>query len=155
LDESGIPAALRVYVVDGLIQRAPLKVRLSISDNFGRLPKEIELAMFRMVQEGLTNVLRHSGSDSAEIKITRNPRRVTLEIQDRGRGIPDEKLVAINEGASGVGIRGMRDRVRHLNGEANVYSNQSGTTVSITLPTYGINASSEDADDFSAVVQAS
>ncbi len=156
LDESGIPAALRMYV-DGLIQRTPLKVTLSISDNFGRLPKEVELAMFRMVQESLTNVLRHSGSESAEIRITRSPSRVTLEILDHGKGIPHEKLIAINEGASGVGIRGMRDRVRHLSGEMKVYSNESGTTVSITFPAYGINSSPlpGDANDFSAMVQAS
>jgi signal transduction histidine kinase len=82
---------------------------------------------------------------------------VTLEIRDRGRGIPDEKLMAINEGASGVGIRGMRDRVRHFSGEMKVQSNELGTTVSITLPTNDINSSCpvEVADDLSTMVQAS
>jgi len=61
LDETGLPAALRVYI-DGLTQRTGLKIGLTVSEDFGRLPKEIELAMFRMLQEGLTNVLRHSGT---------------------------------------------------------------------------------------------
>jgi signal transduction histidine kinase len=153
LDESGIPAALRLYV-DGLAQRTPLKVTLSVSENFGRLPSEIELAMFRMVQESLTNVLRHSGSDTAEIKVTRNSHQVTLEMRDYGKGISDEKLAAINRGDSGVGIRGMRDRVRHLSGEMKVDSNSSGTTVSISLPAPPINSSPpvEDAVDLSAAI---
>ncbi len=153
LDESGIPAALRLYV-DGLTQRTPLKVKLSVSEDFGRLPTETELALFRMVQESLTNVLRHSGSDTAEIKVTRNPDRVTLEIRDYGKGISDEKLAAIQRGGSGVGIQGMRDRVRHLNGEMNVHSSASGTTVSISLPAQpaDLSPATEDAVDFSGAV---
>lgn len=154
LDESGIPAALKLYV-DGLMQRTPLKIKLNISDNFGRLTNEIELAMFRMVQESLTNVLRHSGSDVAEIRITRNSDRVTVEIEDHGKGISDEKLAALNESAPGVGIRGMRERARHLNGEMKVHSTSSGTTVSITLPIHDAQPSvpTEDADDCSAAVR--
>jgi signal transduction histidine kinase len=116
LDESGIAAALRWYV-DGLNQRTPLKIDLSISEDFGRFPRETELAMFRIVRESLSNVLRHSGSDVAKIRIRRLDNRVTLEVEDQGRGIAAEKLADINEGGSGVGVRGMRDRVRHLNGE--------------------------------------
>jgi signal transduction histidine kinase len=134
LDESGIPAALRIYI-DGLMQRTPLKIKLSISDDFGRLPKEAELAMFRMVQECLTNILRHAESEVAEIRITRASEKVTLEIQDYGKGISEGSLARINEGITGVGIHGMRDRVRHLKGEMNVHSSQgSGTTISIALP---------------------
>jgi signal transduction histidine kinase len=76
LDESGIAAALRWYV-DGLMQRTPLKIDLSISEDFGRLPRETELAMFRIVQESLSNVLRHSGSDVAKIRVNRHDSRVT------------------------------------------------------------------------------
>ncbi len=134
LDESGIPAALRIYI-DGLMQRTPLRIKLSISDDFGRLPKEAELAMFRMVQECLTNILRHAESEVAEIRITRASEKVTLEIQDYGKGISEGSLARINEGITGVGIHGMRDRVRHLKGEMNVHSSQgSGTTISIALP---------------------
>jgi len=136
LDESGIAAALRWYI-DGLNQRTPLKIDLSISEDFGRLSRETELAMFRIVQESLSNVLRHSGSDIAEIRVSRYDRGVTLEVEDHGRGIGTEKLAAINEGGSGVGVRGMRDRVRHLNGEMKLESTDSGTTVSISLPDGG------------------
>ena len=133
LDESGLPAALRLYV-EGLAQRTHLKLELSVSEEFGRLPKETELAMFRMVQECLTNILRHADSDTAEIRVLRTAGEVTLEIQDHGKGIANDKLAAIHDGKSGVGIRGMRDRVRHLNGQMNVLSGELGTTVSISLP---------------------
>lgn len=133
LDETGLPAALSVYV-DGLGQRTHLKIELGVSEEFERLPQDIELAIFRMVQECLTNILRHSESDTARIRLTQTADKITLEVEDDGKGISDEKLSAINEGHSGVGIRGMRDRVRHLNGEINVFSKGPGTTVSITLP---------------------
>ena len=133
LDESGLPAALRLYI-DGLTERTDLDIELSVSDEFGRLRKETELAMFRMIQECLTNILRHADSNTAEIRVMRTGEQVTLEIQDHGKGISDQRLLAINDGRSGVGIRGMRDRVRHLNGKINVSSAGSGTTVSITLP---------------------
>jgi signal transduction histidine kinase len=136
LDESGIAAALRWYV-DGLNQRTPLKIDLSISEDFGRFPRETELAMFRIVRESLSNVLRHSGSDVAKIRIRRLDNRVTLEVEDQGRGIAAEKLADINEGGSGVGVRGMRDRVRHLYGEMKLEATDSGTTVSISLPDRG------------------
>ena len=151
LDESGIPPALEMYI-EGLKQRTGLEIKLSIPENFGRLPKEIELIMFRMVQESLTNVLRHSGAESCEILIDRTEQRVTMEIKDNGRGISEEKLAAINEGRSGVGIRGMRDRVRHLNGELHVRSTGAGTTISIALPIQSSAQAERDAEpDFSSV----
>ncbi len=144
LDESGIAPALRWYI-DGLSRRTPLKIEFTVSDEFGRLPREIELTMFRVVQESLTNVLRHSGSDLANIRLSRDAEGVKLEIEDRGNGIPEEKLTAIHEGRSGVGISGMRDRVRHLNGQLRVHSNGSGTTVSITIPVHSLNHPGEAA----------
>lgn len=149
LDERGIAAALRWYV-DGLMQRTALKVELNISEDFGRLPRETELAMFRIVQESLSNVLRHSQSDTAAIRVTRNGAHVTMEIEDHGRGIPKEKLEDINQGGSGVGIRGMRDRVRHLNGEMKVHSSGSGTTVSISLPMERLDSRDADTDELSS-----
>jgi two-component system, NarL family, sensor kinase len=146
LDESGIAAALGWYI-DGLQQRTPLKIALTISEDFGRLPRDIEIALFRIVQESLTNVLRHSGSDMAAIRIARVDGNVTLQVQDRGKGISARKLAEINRAGSGVGIRGMRDRVRHLKGEIKVDSTESGTTVSISLPIDGWNSQiSADAD---------
>jgi len=133
LDEIGFVEALKVYV-DGLMQRTHLKINLQVSEEFGRFPKELELAMFRMIQECLTNILRHAQCDLAEIRISQTLEKIILEVQDNGKGIPAEKLVEINENKSGVGIRGMRDRVRHLNGEVAVFSTGSGTTVAITFP---------------------
>ncbi len=151
LDESGISAALRMYI-EGLTQRTGLKITLSIPEDLGRFSKEFELTVFRMVQESLTNVLRHSGAESCEIQIDRSPQAVTVEIKDDGKGISEEKLAAINEGRSGVGIRGMRDRVRHLNGDLHVRSTGSGTTISIALPLHpGAPAERDPERDFSSV----
>jgi signal transduction histidine kinase/PAS domain-containing protein len=133
LDETGLPPALKSYI-DGLMQRTHLKIRLTIDEEFGRLPKELELAMFRIIQECLTNILRHAESDVAEIRISRTSEKVTLEVQDHGKGMSRDTLTDIQEHPSGVGIRGMRDRVKHLNGEMQIHSEVSGTTVSITFP---------------------
>jgi signal transduction histidine kinase/DNA-binding response OmpR family regulator len=142
LDESGIAAALKWYV-EGLAERSHLTITLDISEKFGRLPREMELAMFRIVQECLTNILRHSGSQDAEITVTRNRSTVALKIQDHGKGIPGAKLAALNDGGSGLGTRGMRDRVRQLNGRIQLESDRSGTTVSIELPISVENEMSE------------
>ena len=136
LDETGIAAALRWYI-EGLMERSGLKIDFSIVQDFARPPREVELAMFRIVQESLTNVLRHSGSQTATIRISREEDIIRLEIEDQGKGIPQQKLAAINDGGFGVGTRGMRDRVHHLNGKMTVASTDSGTTVSITLPVEG------------------
>jgi signal transduction histidine kinase len=133
LDEIGFVAALKLYV-DGLTQRTTLKIDLDVSGELGSLPKELELAMFRTVQECLTNILRHAESDVAEIRVRRTAEKLILEVQDNGKGISKEKLAEINENRTGVGIRGMRDRVRAFNGDVKVYSTGPGTTVSITFP---------------------
>jgi signal transduction histidine kinase len=133
LDENGIGPALKWYV-DGLAERSHLQITLNISVKFGRLAHEMELAMFRIIQECLTNILRHSGSTAAAISIVRDRTSVAMKIQDHGKGIPKAKLAALNNGNSGMGIRGMRDRVRQLNGRMRVESDPSGTTISITLP---------------------
>lgn len=133
LDDNGIAAALRWYI-GGLVERTNLKIGLTVSEELGRLPQSTELALFRIVQESLTNILRHSGSDQAEIRMKRSGDKLTLEVQDHGRGVDNQKLEAINEGAAGVGIRGMMDRVRLLNGEMKLHSDASGTTISVTLP---------------------
>jgi signal transduction histidine kinase len=87
--------------------------------------------MFRIVQECITNVLRHSQSATAEIRIRHDDTSVSLEVQDHGRGITDQRLAATNEDGSGVGIRGMRNRVRQLNGQMKVESGELGTVISI------------------------
>jgi signal transduction histidine kinase len=133
LDEIGLPAALNWYV-QGLVERSHLDIRLTISEDLGRLSAELELVIFRLVQECLTNIHRHSGSKSAMIKIERRAESAFLEVQDRGGGIAPAKLAEIQSGYSGVGIRGMRERVRQLGGELNIESNESGTKVTVTLP---------------------
>jgi PAS domain S-box-containing protein len=133
LDENGLPEAIRWYV-EGLMERGNLIVELNIAEDFGRLPDDAELAVFRVVQECLTNIHRHSGSKTARIQLTRNAERITVTIQDAGRGIPPEKLDGIQAQRSGVGIAGMRERIRHFKGAMNIHSDGSGTTISVMLP---------------------
>jgi signal transduction histidine kinase/DNA-binding NarL/FixJ family response regulator len=134
LDDSGLAAALEWYV-RGLAERSKLEIRLSIAPDFGRLPPDMELAVFRVVQECLTNILLHSGSDTAVIGIRRDRRgAVSIRVSDRGKGIADDKLAAIRSGSSGIGIRGMRDRIGHLGGKLRIASGRAGTQISVTLP---------------------
>jgi two-component system, NarL family, sensor kinase len=133
LDENGLPEAIRWYV-EGLMERGNLIVDLNITEDFGRLPDDAELAVFRVVQECLTNIHRHSESKTAMIQLTRNAENITVTIQDAGRGIPPEKLDGIQAQRSGVGIAGMRERIRHFKGAMNIHSNGSGTRISVMLP---------------------
>ena len=94
----------------------------------------MELVVFRLVQECLTNIHRHSGSKSATIQIGREPDRVLVEVQDQGKGISPEKLAEIQSKGSGVGIRGMRERLRQFKGDMIIDSNSGGTTVVVTIP---------------------
>jgi len=133
LDESGLSEAIRWYA-QGLTERSGLNTEIHISESFGRLPSEFELAVFRIVQECLTNIHRHSGSKTAAIRLSREARSVSLEIHDDGKGISPEKLAAIQAHRSGVGIMGMRERVRHFNGVLDIHSNGRGTTIFVTFP---------------------
>jgi signal transduction histidine kinase len=134
LDEAGLLSALRWYV-EGFSQRSRIKVDLDLPDNFGRLPGEMETAIFRVVQECLTNIHRHSGSPVAKIKLRRHEDDVRVQIEDKGRGIPPEKQEEMTtSGKVGVGIRGMRERIRQLRGTLEVESNGSGTLIKVQLP---------------------
>jgi PAS domain S-box-containing protein len=133
LDESGLGAALEWYT-DGLRERSGLAISLDISEDFGRLPCDLELAIFRVVQECLTNIHRHSGSKSADIAITRDTQFVYVTVQDQGKGISPEKLAAIQTAGSGVGIRGIRERLRLFHGVMNIESNGYGTKISSVIP---------------------
>jgi PAS domain S-box-containing protein len=133
LDELGLRAALAWYV-EGLEQRAGIQVRLSIAE-FERLPQEMELAIFRVVQECLTNVHRHSGSRTADISVTLDHAGFTIEVRDFGHGISAANLVKLRNRAVGVGLRGMRERVRPYAGDVRIDSQEGhGTTITITLP---------------------
>jgi signal transduction histidine kinase len=134
LDEAGLGSAIRWYV-EGFSQRGNVQVELYIPEDFGRLPRETETAVFRTVQECLTNIHRHSESPIATIVLSRSDDKVRLKVQDGGRGIPEEKLNEIaSRGAPGVGIRGMRERIRQLGGALVVESDEKGTTVEAHLP---------------------
>lgn len=133
LDESGLSEAICWYI-QGLNERSDLSIDLSVSENFGRLPGEMELALFRLVQECLTNIHRHSGSKQAIVRLSREADGIFLEIQDEGNGISPERLAAIRAQRSGVGITGMRERVRHLGGAMNIQSSGRGTNISFMFP---------------------
>jgi len=109
-------------------------IELDITKDVGRLAQETEMAVFRIVQECLTNVHRHSGSKKAAVRIARNGESVSLEVADEGKGVPADKLAGLRAGRSGVGLTGIRERVRHLQGTVEIDSNQSGTRISVVVP---------------------
>jgi signal transduction histidine kinase len=134
LDAAGLASALRWYV-DGFSERSKIRVNLEIPEEFGRLSDEMEIAIFRMVQECLTNVHRHSGGTSAAIRVHEEDHRVLVEVKDHGKGIPLEKQLELSSsGRTGVGFRGMRERIRQLGGTLEIRSDNAGTSVSATLP---------------------
>jgi len=137
LDEVGLSSALRLYL-EGFTERSKIKVELEIPEDFGRLSSDLETAIFRIVQECLTNIHRHSGSLVAKIRVTHRDGRVLVEVADRGKGIPPEKQKAMQAGAKmGVGMRGMSERVRQLGGTLEVASGSHGTVVVVKLPIAG------------------
>ena len=134
LDEAGLASALRCYI-DGFSERSKIEVTLEIPQIFSGLSKEMELSIFRVVQECLTNIHRHAGSPTAAIHITQDEACLRVEVEDAGRGIPPEKECLIRLSAhTGVGLRGMRERLRQLGGTLEIQSNGQGTRVSAMLP---------------------
>src|SRR5580658_2142608 len=132
LDAAGLASALRWYV-DGFSERSKIKVDVDIPEEFGRLPDEMEIAIFRMVQECLTNIHRHSGGTSGAIRVRQEDHRILVEVQDQGKGIPLEKQHELNSsGRTGVGFRGMRERLGQQGGTLEIRSNGTGTTVTDT-----------------------
>ena len=133
LDESGLPVALRWYA-EGLAERSGMKISVNIPDNLGRFGRDMELMMFRLVQECLTNIHRHSGSKTADINVWSNKREVGLDVRDQGKGIPPERLASIQAQGGGVGIRGMRERIHPFHGAMEIESNNSGTRIAFRIP---------------------
>jgi PAS domain S-box-containing protein len=133
LDETGLASALSWYV-EGLAERSHVAITLDVADNVGRLPSDMELAIFRVVQECLTNIHRHSGSNTAVIRVAREGESIRTEVQDHGNGISPERLVEIQSYGSGVGIRGIRERIRQFHGEMKIESKGSGTSVIVSIP---------------------
>jgi PAS domain S-box-containing protein len=133
LDVAGLASALRWYV-DGFSERSNIKVDVEIPSDFGRLPDEIEIAIFRIVQECLTNIHRHSGSKTATIRLYQQGGDLIVRVQDSGKGIPPEKQhELIDIGRGGVGFTGMRERLRRIGGALEITSGGSGTMVTATL----------------------
>ena len=133
LDVAGLASALRWYA-DGFAERSNIKVNVEIPAGFGRLPDELEIAIFRIVQECLTNVHRHSGSATAAIRLHQEGNSLIVKVEDSGKGIPPEKQhEVIAAGRGGVGFTGMRERLRRLGGTLEIQSNESGTAVTATL----------------------
>jgi len=134
LDIAGLASALRWYV-DGFSERSNIKVNLDIPEEFGRLSEEMEIAIFRMVQECLTNIHRHSGGMSAAIRVCEEDHHLRVEVHDEGKGIPAEKQLQITSSSrTGVGFRGMRERLGQLGGTLEIQSSAGGTTVTALLP---------------------
>ena len=133
LDEIGLASALSCYV-EGLAERSDVTITLDVADNVGRLPSAMELAIFRLVQECLTNVYRHSSSKTAFIRIGREGESVRIRVQDHGKGISPERLLEIQSHRSGVGMMGIQERIRQFHGEMKIESNGSGTSVIVSIP---------------------
>ncbi len=133
LEISGLASTLRWYV-EGFSERSKIKVDLEVPSKFGRLSNDTELAIFRIVQECLTNIHRHSGSATATIRIQQEGGQLVVKVQDRGRGIPEAKRRELTvSGRTGVGFGGMRERLRQLGGTLEIQSEGQGTVVSAIL----------------------
>lgn len=142
LDEVGLESALRWYT-EGFVQRSGIRVHLDLGGEFGRLTPDLETAVFRVVQECLTNIHRHSGSATAAIRLSQSAGRVMVEIEDAGKGIAPEKLSqVVSFGAPGVGLRGIRERIKDFEGELEIASGDNGTTVRVSIPISASSAAS-------------
>ena len=130
LDEVGLPSGIRSFV-EGFAERSKLHVELEIPE-LGRLSSEMETTIFRIIQECLTNIHRHSGSSTASVRVIHNSHEISVEVRDEGKGMPAES----DNGSLklGVGVQGMRERVRELGGRLEIRSGTGGTTVFTVLP---------------------
>lgn len=136
LDENGLSSALPWYT-QGFAERTKIRVNLELPPDLGRFSPDSEVAIFRIVQECLTNVIRHSESTTADIRITQSGSDVCVMVEDKGKGMPPDKLLELTSaGTPGVGIRGMRERIRQLKGvmEINSEGIGRGTVVVARLP---------------------
>ncbi len=135
LDEAGLRSALQWYV-DGFAQRSDIQVKLDLPTDLARLDTDIETALFRVVQEALTNVHRHSSASEVDIRLLVDAKHIQLDVSDNGKGIPKDRLQRVLESGSGtgVGLAGMRERVRDLGGSMEIKSDDAGTTIVISIP---------------------
>jgi PAS domain S-box-containing protein len=133
LDEYGLASALKGYA-EGFARRTAIRVDLDLPHDLPRLPRDAETALFRVVQECLTNVQRHSGSPVAKIRIVLQPVSLVLEVEDNGRGFQAAALENGRAGSRvGLGLKGMKERIRHLGGRLETKSDSHGTTIRASL----------------------
>ena len=137
LEEMGLETAISWYL-DGFAKRSGVEATLEMLQPVGRVRREAELAIFRILQESLTNLHRHSGSPTARVRLIRTDSEVVIEISDQGKGIPAHVLESAQDacGTMGVGLRGMAERMRQLGGKLELISTTNGTTVraAVTCP---------------------
>jgi PAS domain S-box-containing protein len=135
LDEAGFASAARWYC-EGFAERSRIQVDLEVPPDMARLDREVETTLFRILQEGLTNVHRHSGASRVRISLELDAEQVHLQISDDGKGIPERRLHRLREddSATGVGLAGMRERVRELGGLFDISSSLPGTTITVSIP---------------------
>jgi PAS domain S-box-containing protein len=135
IDELGLVSSVR-WFVDGLGQRSGIRISVDVPGDLPRLPAAIELVLFRVLQEALTNVHRHSGASAAEVLIRQENERVVLEVKDNGRGMQPELLARFDQAGTGmgVGLSGMRERVQELDGRMKLESDNNGTSLRVALP---------------------
>lgn len=133
LDEFGLISALQWYA-EGFGERSGIAVNLDIPASLNRLPPEMETSLFRLVQEGLTNIHRHSGSQTADISLICEDGCLRLKIEDHGKGMSAAQVSGTNGSAGGVGLASMRERVRELGGTLEILSEAGRTQINVVLP---------------------
>jgi PAS domain S-box-containing protein len=135
LDETGLRAALD-WFIEGVTKRSGIQIALTVRpQDFPRLSGEIETAIFRVIQEALTNVVRHAKAESARVELDKQPEWVVVRVRDYGQGLPTEIGAGVTKGL-GVGIAGMRERIRQFGGELRVTRNEPGTLVEAQIPLF-------------------
>jgi signal transduction histidine kinase len=151
LDEAGLTSAVQWYV-EGFVKRSGVGAHLNLSPKLPRLRSNMELALFRVLQESLTNVHRHSACSTVEVTIEVDAKEVTLKVKDNGTGIPQSRLRSLRESSAevGIGLVGMRERVRDLGGHLDLDSDSTGTTVTAVMPLLLAASESERKDGISS-----
>ena len=141
LDELGFISAARAYV-EGFSKRSGIPANLNIAPDLKRLPSDLELVLFRTLQEGLTNVLRHAHSESVDISVELGANQVALAVRDYGKGIPQAVLTSFEarKRGGGIGLNSMRERTKQFGGRLEIQSNGKGTLVRVVLPLPGVDA---------------
>ena len=134
LDESGFAAAASWYV-DGFNKRSPIQVSLQLPEGI-RLPASVEIVLFRVLQESLTNITKHAGAATVDVVLQLNESGISLSVRDYGKGISAERLAKMNGSGSdvGVGIAGMRERLKELGGRLEIESDATGTLLRALIP---------------------